>query len=168
MNDAMTTGIEGALLAAVDSNGSTKPNGGGGATSDLISLAIKVLPKLLENSAEREELVEQQQQGVSMLQQEVRVLRRQLREFVQSHKGILEELHLMRELQSTMVSHLARVQILDMPDDEEFDDDFDESSDEYMYDDDLVAGTGQRGGMVQGSKKAKKLKNNGRRNPRPR
>jgi len=165
MNDAMTTGLEGALLAAVDSNGTAGLNGGGGATSDLLSLAIKVLPRLLENSEQREDIVEQQKEGVSILQKEVRVLRRQMREFVQSHKGVLEELHLMRELQSTMVAHLARVQILEMPDDDEIEDEFGELSDEYDYTEDLVARHRQRGGVSPG---AKNQKINGRRNPRSR
>jgi hypothetical protein len=162
MNDAMTTGLEGALLAAVDSNGSGG-TAGNGAASDLVSLAIKVLPKLLENSEQREDFVEQQKEGVSLLQKEVRVLRRQMREFVQSHKGILEELHLMRELQSTMVAHLARVQILDMPDDTDIDDDYDEFPDEYEYAEEIVTRPKQRGGTSLGPKKPKI---NGRRNPR--
>ena len=162
MNDVMTKGIEGALLAAVDSNGSGGQSGGA-ATSDLVSLAIKVLPKLLENSEEREDLVELQKEGVSALRKEVRILRRQMRELVQSHKGVLEELNLMRELQSTMVAHLARVQILEMPEDDEIDDEYDEFSDDYDYAEDLVARPKQRGGLSQGPKKPK---NNGRRNPR--
>jgi hypothetical protein len=162
MNDMMAKGLEGALMAAVNSNGSAGSDNGGGAPNDIVSLAAKVLPKLLENSQERENHVDPEHEGIFALRKEVHFLRRQMRELVQSHKGVLEELSLMRELHSAMVSHLARVQILEMPDDEELDY---ELSDEYDYGDDLVSRTVQRG---RGSKKPKRRKNNGRRNPRRR
>lgn len=158
MNEVMAKGLEGALKAAVDSNGAAGSDNGGVAAGDLISLALKVLPKIIQNTEAREDLVELENEGVFALRKEVRFLRRQLRDLVQSQKGVLEELYLMRELQSTMVSHLSRVQIMEMPDDEEIDD-------AYDYADDLIAPTKQRG---VGSRGLKRMKNNGRRNPRPR
>lgn len=168
MNDIMTKGLEGALRAAVDSNGSAGSNNGSDAPSDLVGLAMKVLPRLLENSEEREGLVELQKESVSVLHKEIRFLRRQLRDLVQSHKGVLEELRLMRELQSTMVAHLARVQIIDMPDDDEdIDDDFDEFSDEFDYTENLVTHPKLRGtSRSEVAQEQKKIKNKARRNPR--
>ncbi|MEJ2458447.1 MAG: hypothetical protein P8Y58_10000 [Novosphingobium sp.] len=166
MNDTIAKGLEGALMAAVESNGGAAGSGNGGAAaSDLMSLAAKVLPKLLDNSGDREDQVELEKENVFVLRKEMRLLRRQLRELVESHKAVLEELSLMRELHSAMVSHLARVQILEMPDDEEFDYEFEEFPDGYDYADDLVMRSKQRGGGSQGQKR---MKNHGPRNPRPR
>jgi len=61
------------------------------------------------------------------------------------------------------VSQLARVRILDIPDDEDIDDEFDEFSDEYDYAEELVGRSRQRGGGAQGPNR---LKSNGPRNPR--
>lgn len=158
MNDVMANGLEGALKAAVDANGAAGSNNGGGSSGDLVSLALKVLPKLLENREAQEDLGELEKESVFALRKEVRMLRRQLRELVQSQKGVLEELFLMRELQSTMVSHLSRVKILEMPEDEEFED-------EYDYAEDFIArnpkgNDGPRGG--------KRRRINRPRHPRPR
>ena len=92
-----------------------------------MGLAIKVLPKLLENAEEREDLFELQKGGFSALRKQMLLMRRELRELLDAHSGILKELHRMRELQSAMVTHLARVQILELQDDEE---PYDELSDE--------------------------------------
>ncbi|MBT8341963.1 MAG: hypothetical protein HKP58_04865 [Desulfatitalea sp.] len=158
MNDTIAKGLEGALRAAADSKGFTGVENAGGSANDLIGLAVKVLPKFLENLQAREDLVELETEGVSDLRQEVRLLRRQLRELVKSQKAVIEELSLMRELQSTMVTHLARVQILEMPDEQEF-------GDEYEYVDDRVTHAQRRPSAPPSSARPKP---NGRRNPRPR
>ena len=160
MNEVMTKGLEGALRAAVDSGSSGGPKNGSSVPNDLMGLAVKLLPKLLENAEERENLVELQKEGVSALRKEMLLVRRQLRELVQSHKGILEELCLLRELQSTMVAHLARVQILELPDDEEdiYDD---ELSDELDYAEELQAARPRRRAAT-----SQAPKNNARRKPR--
>lgn len=137
MTENMTNEMEGALRAVIESNGAGGLNIGGGAT-DLVGLVMKLLPRLLQSTEERGDLVELQREGASELLKEVRTLRKQQRGLVRSHKGVLEELRLMRELQATMVSHLARVQIIEMPDDDEHADD-----DEYLqqpeYAEDLQA-----------------------------
>ncbi len=167
MNDAMAKGLEGALKAAVDPDGAAGSDNGNGAgtTNDLVSLAIKVLPKLLENSEGREEHVELESEDVLALRKEMRLLRRLLHALVKSHEGILEELALMRELQSTLVSQMGRLQILEVPDDEEIDYAFDDYPDANDYADDLFAPPKRRGGGSHGSKRIKK---NGRRIPRSR
>jgi len=137
MTENMTNEMEGALRAVMESNGAAGLNSGGGAT-DLIGLVMKLLPRLLQSTEERGDLVELQREGASELLKEVRILRKQQRELVRSHKGVLEELRLMRELQSTMVSHLARVQIIEMPDDDAHVDD-DEYAQELDYGEDLQA-----------------------------
>ena len=158
MNETIAKGLEGALKAAAGPNGSAAPENSGGPANDLIGLALKVLPKFLDNLEAREDIVEMEKEGVSELRQEMRLLRRQLCELVLSQKAVIEELSLMRELQSTMVSHLARIQILDMP--EEHD-----SEDEYEYADDLIRPARRTSALPQGQKRTR---NNGRRNPRPR
>ena len=167
MNDAMAKGLEGALKAAVDYNGAAGPDNGNGAgtTNDLVNLAIKVLPKLLENSEAREEQVEHESESVFALSKEMRLLRKMLHALVKSHKGILEELALMRELQSALVSQMGRLQILEIPDDEEIDYAFDDYPDAYDYADDLVATPKRRS---EGSHSSKRMKKNGRRMTRSR
>lgn len=135
MSENMTNEMEGALRAVIESNGAAAMANGGGAT-DLVGLVMKLLPRLLQSTEERGDLVELQREGATELLSEVRTLRKQQRELVRSHKGVLEELRLMRELQSTMVSHLARVQIIEMPDDDEHVDD-DEYSRKHDYSEDL-------------------------------
>lgn len=156
MNDAIAKGLESALRAAADSDAFAGIENGGGSARDLINLAIKALPKFLEKLEAREDFVELEKEGLSELHKETHLLRRQLRELVKSQKAVIEELSLMRELQSTMVSHLARVQILEMPDDEDIDD-------EYGFVDDLIAPAGQRSGGGHG---ANRMKTNGRRHTR--
>lgn len=58
MNEVMAKGLEGALKAAVEPNGSAGNGNGGGSTNDLVNLALKVLPKLIENSEASEDVVE--------------------------------------------------------------------------------------------------------------
>lgn len=153
MNDVIANGLEGALKAAMDANGGAGTNNGGGAPGDLVTLALKVLPKLLENREAREDLAEFDKESVFALRKEVRMLRRQLHEMVQSQKGVLEELFLMRELQSTMVSHLSRVKILEMPEDEAFEDEYDYGED--FIDHNQKGNGGSRGGKRRRSKRTR-------------
>ncbi|MGD8588232.1 MAG: hypothetical protein PVG22_05315 [Chromatiales bacterium] len=122
MNEAVSKGLEGALRTVVAANNGSGGTESGGAPNDLMSLAMKVLPMLQE----REDLVEMQKEKDTALRKDLHLMRRQLRE-------LTEELRLMREMQLVMVDHLARVQILDVPEedhfDEEFSDEFDEPED---------------------------------------
>lgn len=116
MNAEISEGLERAMRAAAAAGGQ-----GGTAVNDPMSLFMQVLPTLLEKWEERqavgEEEQQQQQEGIEDLRKQVRFVRKQLSALVQSHNGMLEEMRLMRELQSAMVAHLARVQILDLDDD---------------------------------------------------
>ena len=124
-----------------------------------------MLPKLLENSEAREEHVELESEDVLALRKEMRLLRKLMHAMLKAHEGILEELALMRELQSTLVSQMARLQILEIPDDEEVDYALDDYPDPYDYADDLTVSPKRRHGGSHGSKR---MKNNGRRIPRSR
>ncbi len=104
---------------------------------ELMGLVMRVLPKLLENVSEREDLVEIQKESGAALNEEISAVSRRIgklsqatKAIVETQKGVLEELRLMRELQSTIVGHLARVQIIDMPDDDEFEE-VDEHEDDF-------------------------------------
>lgn len=123
----MTTELENALRTAGESNGSRGRPGDEGAPNDLMGLALKLLPRLLENAEEREELIELQKGGFSTLRKQVLLLRRELRDLRQSHAEVLQELRRMRKLQSCMVDHLARVRILELPDDDEPSDELDDA-----------------------------------------
>jgi hypothetical protein len=126
MSEIMTTGLQDALRAAIESKGSNGTNGG--VPNDLMGLAMKLLPQLLEGAKERNQQIEQQKSSASAMRKEVLLLRRDLRDLLQSHLEMIEEVRRLRKLQSSMVAHLARVQIMEFPeDDDEF---YDESEDE--------------------------------------
>ena len=114
------------LAASVGGNGAAPLNGGG--PNDLVGLAMKFLPRLLENAQDRDAIAAQQKEGYEAMRKQVLLLRRELRDLMQSHAEALEELRRMRKLQASMVAHLARVQIMELPaEDEELgDEDLDE------------------------------------------
>ena len=85
----MTTELENALRTAAESNGSKKPSDGD-APNDLMGLAAKLLPRLLENAEEREALVELQKGGFSTLRKQVLLARRALRDLQQSQAEVLQ------------------------------------------------------------------------------
>lgn len=127
MSEIMTSGLQGALRAAVESNGANGSNGGG-APNDLMGLAMKLLPALLDNAQQRDEMLESQKNGAAAMRKEVLLLRRDLRDLLQSHLEMIEEVRRLRKLQTSMVAHLARVQIMEPPEDD--DQLYDESDDE--------------------------------------
>lgn len=129
MNEAISKGLEGALRTVVASNG-TGEQVGNGAPNDLLSLVMKVLPTLLENTEEREGLVDLLKENDSALKEELRLLRKEQRLMRREQRKLYEELGLMRELQLVMVDHLARVQILDVPEDDEFADEYSDDIDD--------------------------------------
>jgi len=106
------------LADAVGSNGAGALNGAGGA-NEFMGLAMKFLPRLLENAEDRDVVAAQQKESFSALRKHVLMLRRDLRDLMQSHAEALEELRRMRRLQASVVAHLARVQIMELPRDEE-------------------------------------------------
>jgi len=129
--------LEGAMRAAITANA----NGEGKILSpELIELVMKVVPKLMQNSSDQEEMLELQKENTSVVQQDINGLSRRVTKLAhttkglyETQKGVLEELRLMRELQSTIVAHLARVEILDIPDDDDMQDydDFDDVVEDY-------------------------------------
>lgn len=131
MSDAITTGLQGALRGAIEGNGSAGLNGAG-ASNDLMNLAIKLLPKLLDGVEDRESLAELQKESHATLRKHVLLLRRQHGDLLQSHMELLEEFRLMRKLQSSLVAHLARVQILDLPDDGDLGDEMSDDADDQL------------------------------------
>jgi hypothetical protein len=105
------------LAAAVGSNGTAALNGAG--VNDLMGLAMKFLPRMLQNAEERDTLAAEQKEGLAITRKHVLLLRRELRDLIQSHTEVLEELRHMRKLQASVVAHLARVQIMESPGEEE-------------------------------------------------
>jgi hypothetical protein len=117
------------LAASVGSNGATALNGVG--SNELVGLAMKFLPRLLENVQDRDTVAAQQREGLDAMRKHVLLLRRDLRDLMQSHAEALEELRRMRQLQASMVAHLARVQIMELPGDGE--DLPDDAPDEFAH-----------------------------------
>lgn len=125
--------MEEALQAAVARMNRPSTNGSSG--SDPISLLMAVLPKLLENRSDREDVLEKieglQTEDLAVLREQVRLARKQLHRLLTSQEVVLEELRQLREQQAAVgnaVLHLAkemaRVEILEqMPDDVGIDED---------------------------------------------
>jgi hypothetical protein len=133
MSEIMTSGLQNALRAAVESNGTNGHNAShnGAAPNDLMGLAMKLLPALLDNVQQRDEMAETQKNGAAAMRKEVLLLRRDLRDLLQSHLEMIEEVRRLRKLQSSMVAHLARVQIMEPPeDDDQFYEDAEDEIDE--------------------------------------
>ena len=105
------------LAAAAGSNAAGALNGAG--ASDFVGLAMKLVPRLLESAEDRKAIASQQNEGLLAMRKHLLMLRRELRELAQSHTEALEELRRMRHVQASMVAHLARVQIMESPRDEE-------------------------------------------------
>ena len=117
--DPVVSSLEGAIKAASASGTGESGPFSNLPTSELISFALQNLPRFLEgmqaNSARNTEV----DQDLSRLRKEVRMTRKQLHELSQ-------QIMLMREVQSAVVAHLERVQIMDVPEDDFEDEDFDD------------------------------------------
>jgi hypothetical protein len=134
MSGNTTQAMQDALQAAVsrmsDTNGGAKSAG-----ADPIGLIMSVLPKLLENKEEREDIVEKlegmEKETFSPLQEQMHGMRKQLHRVFKLQQLLVEELRQMREQQTAVgnaVLHLAeqmaRIQIVDeLPYDDDGDDD---------------------------------------------
>lgn len=127
----MDDGMNGfaSLAAAAGSNGSGALNGVG--ANEIMGLAMRFLPRLLENAEERDVIATQQKESFTVLRKQVHALRQDLRDLMQSHTEALEELREMRQLQASVVAHLARVQIMESPRDDP--DLGDEGPDEFAH-----------------------------------
>lgn len=136
MNAEVSKGLERALRAAANGAGTAE---GSGVPNDPISLLMKLAPALLESTEEREALIELQKESIAELHKELQYVRLQMRALVRSHKRVREQLHLMNELQSALVGHLARVQIIEAPGDEDLDEAFDEMLADEQEDEALLA-----------------------------
>lgn len=134
MNETVKKGLEGALRAAVVSQGEAG-NGAAPESGDLVNLIVKALPRFLETMNEREDLSEMWKEDILLLRKEVRLARRQLREL--AHQMIL-----ISEQQATTNAHLARLFIVDPAVDDD-EDDYDEED----YADDLDP----RSGVIEAS-----------------
>lgn len=154
--------MEDALQAAVArmSNGSNgeAPTGPGGLPMEPFGLLMALLPKLLENNEEREDLAEKldglEKDKFEPLHEQIRGARKQIHRVFKQQERILEELQEMREQQTAVgnaVLHLAeqmaRVEIVDDAMDSEDDDDDIEDSD--VYDDLSSAIAADRRGRTQ-------------------
>jgi hypothetical protein len=148
MSGNTTQAMQDALQAAVsrmsDSNG-----GGKSPVADPIGLIMSVLPKLLENKEEREDIVEKlegmEKETFSPLQEQMHGMRKQLHRVFKLLQLVVEEQRQMREQQTAVgnaVLHLAeqmaRIQIVDaLPygDDDDDDDGDDLLADADIYED---------------------------------
>lgn len=128
-----TKAMEEALQSAVARM--SKQDGGANGGANPLNLLVAILPKLLNNDQEREDLVEKleglEKDSLVPLQEQIHGLRKQVHRVTKLQAAIIEELREMREQQSAVgnaVLHLAqqmsRVGIVEDQFDE--DDEFDE------------------------------------------
>jgi hypothetical protein len=128
--------MQDALQDAVARMAKQDGGGGGNGAPNPMSVLLAVLPKLLANNEERDELVEKledlEKGTFSPLQEQVQGLRKQIHRVFKIQQEIVDELRSLREQQTAvgnavlhLAQQLARVEIVDdLPDDsdEEYDD----------------------------------------------
>jgi len=129
-------GLEEVMRAAT--GGSAAAQGGGNA-SDPLGLIMRALPAFLESTRERDAIVDKQNEAIGELLKNMNFVRRQLKALVDSHKAVLKQLHQMREQQSAIVGHLARVQIIGTPGDAELAEGAEEAGVDEPVDDEMLA-----------------------------
>jgi hypothetical protein len=128
-----TKAMEEALQMAVAHMARQQDGGGGNGASNPLHLLAAVLPKLLSNDEEREDLVEKleglEKETFGPLQEQILGLRKQVHRVGKLQEAIIAELQELREQQTAVgnaVLHLAeqmsRIGIVD----DQLDDDFDE------------------------------------------
>jgi hypothetical protein len=133
-----TKAMEEALQSAVARMSKQDSSNGNGAANPL-NLLMAILPKLLANDTQREDLIEKieglEKDSLVPLQEQIHGLRKQVHRVTKLQAAIIEELREMREQQSAIgnaVLHLAkqmsRVGIVEdqFQDDQFQDDEFDE------------------------------------------
>ena len=142
MSNERTKAMEEALQAAV-SRMNKSDGGASGMAADPIGMLMTLLPKLLENNDEREDLVEKldglEKETFHELKEQLRGLRKQVHRLFKAQQEALEELRDLREQQTAVgqaVLHLAeqmsRLDIVDDIGDEPEEEDFE---DEDLLDD---------------------------------
>jgi hypothetical protein len=123
--------MEEALQAAVSrmNNPDGARSGGGGGGTDPLGVVAAVLPKLLENRGEREDIAEQlegmRNEELAPMRDQIKVIRARIHHLAKSQDTVLAALEQLREQQTaigdavlSLARQLARIEILDEPEPE--------------------------------------------------
>jgi len=127
---ANTKAMEEALQAAVSRmNKPDGSSGGGGGGTDPLGVLAAVLPKLLENRGEREDLAERVEavrtEDLAPMREQIRAIRVRLHQLAKSQDAVLSALDQLREQQTAvgeavlqLARQMARIEVLSEPEDE--------------------------------------------------